>query len=154
MHQLHQGQLPAPPNPNAYSNSPNNGQPSTNGYDPSPNGRGPQPPQAHYGSGTPGIDQPQPQQSTSSSYGPPPKDFGTSSNKEGTQPEQSSTEKKGKKDKERATRMVLTDDKISPEEKMAQLPRYAYVPDGKGETVLGDATTPAVTGIVDDQTIS
>ena len=68
--------------------------------------------------------------------------------------EQPSSEKKGKKDKERATRMMLTDDKISPEEKMAQLPRYAYVPDGGKDTILGDATTPAVTGVVGDQAMS
>ena len=82
------------------------------------------------------------------------KDVGTGPNKEATKVEHLSSEKKGKKDKERITRMVLTDDDISPEEKMAQLPRYAYVPDGNGETVLGEATTPAVAGVVDDQAMS
>ena len=58
-------------------------------------------------------------------------------------------EKKSKKEKEKdtKTKMVYSDNETSPEEKMAQLSRYAFVPDQKGETVLGDATTAAVTGI-------
>ncbi|KAI9801918.1 MAG: hypothetical protein M1833_002233 [Piccolia ochrophora] len=58
-------------------------------------------------------------------------------------------EKKGKKDKERdrSTRLVYSDNDISPEEKMARLPRYAFEPPTKGETVLGDATTATVTGV-------
>ena len=62
--------------------------------------------------------------------------------------ERPQTDKKGKKDKDKAIRLVYSDEEISPEEKMAKLPRYAFVPDGKGETVLGDATTAAVTGAV------
>ena len=42
--------------------------------------------------------------------------------------EPAAAEKKGKKDKEKNTRMVYADTEISPEEKMARLPRYAYVP--------------------------
>ncbi|EER43109.1 C2H2 finger domain-containing protein [Histoplasma capsulatum H143] len=58
-------------------------------------------------------------------------------------------EKPAKKEKEKskATRMVYSDNEISPEEKMAQLPRYAYLPERKEETVLGDNTTAAVAGI-------
>ncbi|OIW23806.1 hypothetical protein CONLIGDRAFT_686037 [Coniochaeta ligniaria NRRL 30616] len=37
-------------------------------------------------------------------------------------------DKKGKKDKEKNTRMVYADTEVSPEEKMARLPRYAFVP--------------------------
>jgi hypothetical protein len=37
-------------------------------------------------------------------------------------------DKKGKKDKEKNMRMVYADTEISPEEKMARLPRYAFVP--------------------------
>jgi len=44
--------------------------------------------------------------------------------------------------------MIYSDNEMSPEEKLARLPRYAFVPDQKGETVLGDATTAAVTGVV------
>lgn len=44
-----------------------------------------------------------------------------------TKPE--TTAKKSKKDK--PTKMVYSDDDISPEEKMALMPRYAFIPDGK-----------------------
>jgi hypothetical protein len=37
-------------------------------------------------------------------------------------------DKKGKKDKDKNTRMVYADTDVSPEEKMALLPRYAFVP--------------------------
>lgn len=58
------------------------------------------------------------------------------------------SEKKSKKDKDKATRLVYSDEEVSPEEKMSKLPRYAFVPDRKEETVLG---TPegAVIGTVD-----
>ena len=56
---------------------------------------------------------------------------------------------KKEKDKEKATKLVYSDKHLSPEEKMASLPRYAFVPTSKKEIVLGDATTPAVTGVVD-----
>lgn len=60
-------------------------------------------------------------------------------------------EKKAKKEKDRNTRMVYSDNEVSPEEKMAKMPRYAFVPDGKDETVLVDATqAPAVAGVVDE----
>jgi hypothetical protein len=38
-------------------------------------------------------------------------------------------EKKGKKDKDKG-KLVYSDNDVSPEEKMAQLPRYAFVPAG------------------------
>ena len=57
-------------------------------------------------------------------------------------------EKKGKRDKDKVTKLVYSDDTVSPEEKMASLPRYAFVPSGKRESVLEDATTAAVTGVV------
>ncbi|KAB5549498.1 hypothetical protein GE09DRAFT_1126686 [Coniochaeta sp. 2T2.1] len=38
------------------------------------------------------------------------------------------TDKKGKKDKDKNSRMVYADTEVSPEEKMALLPRYAFVP--------------------------
>lgn len=56
------------------------------------------------------------------------------------------TDKKGKKEKDKGTKMVYSDNQISPEEKMAKLPRYAFVPNGKRETVLG-AVGPAVAGV-------
>lgn len=54
-------------------------------------------------------------------------------------------EKKAKKEKDKNTRQVYTDNEVSPEEKMAQLPRYAFVPDHREETVLGPVEA-AVTG--------
>ena len=38
-------------------------------------------------------------------------------------------EKKGKKDKDKS-KLIYSDNEVSPEEKMAQLPRYAFVPAG------------------------
>ncbi|KAI9730691.1 MAG: hypothetical protein M1834_005659 [Cirrosporium novae-zelandiae] len=52
--------------------------------------------------------------------------------------------KKGHKDK--ATRLVYSDNETSPEEKMARLPRYAFVPDGKTETSLVNAVVPTAAG--------
>jgi hypothetical protein len=61
-------------------------------------------------------------------------------------PEQ--VEKKSKKDK--PVKMIYSDNELSPEERMAKMPRYAFVPDGKTETALVDATTlPGVAGTVD-----
>lgn len=63
--------------------------------------------------------------------------------------EEGPEEKKGKKEKEKdkSTKLVYSDNEVSPEEKMAQLPRYAFSPDGKKSGVLGGATTAAVTAI-------
>lgn len=44
------------------------------------------------------------------------------------EPAAAAADKKGKKDKEKNTRMVYADTEVSPEEKMARLPRYAFVP--------------------------
>ena len=60
-------------------------------------------------------------------------------------------EKNGKKDKEKgkATKLIYSDNETSPEEKMARLSRYAFVPDERTETVMGDAVRPTVAGVVD-----
>ena len=55
-------------------------------------------------------------------------------------------EKKSKKDK--PMKMIYTDNEISPEEKMAGLARYAFVPERKSEISVVDATS-LVTGTVD-----
>lgn len=39
-------------------------------------------------------------------------------------------EKKGKKDKDKATKLMYSDNEVSPEEKMAKMPRYAFAPSG------------------------
>lgn len=59
--------------------------------------------------------------------------------------EEPQEEKKVKKEKDKNTKLVYSDNDVSPEEKMAQLPRYAFAPGGKEDGVLGDATTAAVT---------
>ena len=56
-------------------------------------------------------------------------------------------EKKSKKDKDKDVRLVYSDNDVSPEEKLAKLPRYAFDPKAREETVLGDITA-AVTGVV------
>ncbi len=39
-------------------------------------------------------------------------------------------EKKGKKEKDKNMKLVYSDNDISPEEKMAKMPRYAFAPSG------------------------
>jgi hypothetical protein len=58
-------------------------------------------------------------------------------------------EKKSKKDK--PMKMVYSDNDVSPEEKMALMPRYAFVPEGKPEAALADANPhPGAVGTVDE----
>ena len=57
-------------------------------------------------------------------------------------------EKHGKKDKSKPTKLVYGDNEVSPEEKMAKLARYAFVPDHKEQTVVGGGPTIAVTGTI------
>ncbi|KAL5359732.1 hypothetical protein BJX96DRAFT_148992 [Aspergillus floccosus] len=58
-------------------------------------------------------------------------------------------EKAPKKDKSKA-RLVYSDNETSPEEKMARLPRYTFVPDRRGETVLETVPPVAVAGATRD----
>ncbi|KAI5199286.1 hypothetical protein E4T39_06301 [Aureobasidium subglaciale] len=53
----------------------------------------------------------------------------------------------GSKKSKKATRLVYSDQEVSPEEKMAQMPRYAFTPDKGGETYLAPVEA-NVTGIV------
>ncbi|KAE8339830.1 hypothetical protein BDV24DRAFT_71010 [Aspergillus arachidicola] len=55
-------------------------------------------------------------------------------------------EKPTKKDKSKQSRLVYSDNETSPEEKMAKLPRYAFVPDRLGETAFQEQVPAAVTG--------
>lgn len=57
--------------------------------------------------------------------------------------EETPAAKPAKKEKAK-TRMVYADNEISPEEKMARLPRYAYVPERKEEMAMRDATAGVV----------
>ena len=55
--------------------------------------------------------------------------------------EEPQDENKGKKVKDKNTKLIYSDNEISPEEKMAQLPRYAFVPTGEEGKMAGEATT-------------
>ncbi|KAB8073389.1 hypothetical protein BDV29DRAFT_175629 [Aspergillus leporis] len=55
-------------------------------------------------------------------------------------------EKPTKKDKSKQSRLVYSDNETSPEEKMAKLPRYAFVPNPLGETALEEQIPATVTG--------
>lgn len=58
---------------------------------------------------------------------------------------------KPKKEKTKpAVRLVYNDDTLSPEEKMAQLPRYAYVPDKSTQTALSELPGNAIVGAIQD----
>lgn len=58
---------------------------------------------------------------------------------------------KPKKEKTKpAIRMVYNDDTLSPEEKMAQLPRYAYVPDQSTQTALSELPGNAIVGAIQE----
>ncbi|MCJ1309369.1 hypothetical protein MMC25_003028 [Agyrium rufum] len=128
MQQLHQGQ-PAPPNPQVYSNQQSNGS-----YGPGPSGVAP--------SNGPVAQSISPANGVSASYKPSAHQYGppiivelapaTAPTPKVETPKEDAptTEKKSKKDKDRATRLVYTDNEVSPEEKMAHLSRYAYVPEG------------------------
>ena len=39
-------------------------------------------------------------------------------------------EKKAKKEKDKNMKLIYSDNEVSPEEKMAQMPRYAFAPSG------------------------
>lgn len=43
---------------------------------------------------------------------------------------ESTEDKKGKKEKDKNMKLVYSDNDISPEEKMAKMPRYAFAPSG------------------------
>jgi hypothetical protein len=57
------------------------------------------------------------------------------------------TEKKSKREKDKNVKFVFYDQTVSPEEKMAALPRYAFVPAHKDAMML-DVPEGAVTGAV------
>ncbi|KAJ5446428.1 Zinc finger BED-type predicted [Penicillium cf. griseofulvum] len=58
---------------------------------------------------------------------------------------------KPKKEKTKpAIRMIYNDDTFSPEEKMAQLPRYAYVPDQSTQTALGELPGNVIVGAIQE----
>jgi hypothetical protein len=58
-------------------------------------------------------------------------------------------DKPAKKDKSKPLgHMIYSHETISPEERMAELPRYAFVPDNTTQTALGEVPAAAVVGAV------
>ncbi|OJJ47694.1 hypothetical protein ASPZODRAFT_131249 [Penicilliopsis zonata CBS 506.65] len=57
---------------------------------------------------------------------------------------------KPKKERSKVMRLVYPDNETSPEERMSRLPRYAFVPDRVGETVLGELPAAVVVGAIRD----
>ena len=155
---MHQGQIPGPPNPTAsvYSNQQHGG-----GIDISEKERDmANVPLLNGIHATPAPAQPH-QDNVSSSFttmvgqdhssnGPHNNVHKAAETQIEVDTKRTEAEKKGKKDKDKNVKMVYSDNEISPEEKMAGLPRYAFVPNSKEEAVLGDATTATVAGVADD----
>ena len=142
MQQLHQGQLPVPPHPMMHSNQQSN--PPTL----------PDATQKEHGQNVVNTSQELPKEVPLPAIPAPTTAEAKAPSAEPPAPEpkvetktEEATDKKGKKEKEKdkGTKMVYSDNQISPEEKMAKLPRYAFVPYRKGETALG-AVGPAVAG--------
>lgn len=65
-----------------------------------------------------------------------------------SKPAETTEEKPSKKEKTKPTRLVYSDNETSPEEKLARLPRYAFVPNRKGEMVLGELPGSVVVGTI------
>lgn len=128
MQQMHQGQLPGPPNPTDHSH---NAQ-QQHGGNGGPGGLA--------GSGPPSSSLPAPPLSANATslddlVSGAAKDADKAAGGAETKPELSKIdvpveEKKGKKEKEKNMRLVYSDNEVSPEEKMAQMPRYAFAPSG------------------------
>jgi len=59
-------------------------------------------------------------------------------------------EKKVKKEKDKNAKLIYSDNEVSPEEKMAKMQRYAFVPDTKIDAVPIEASEPAVAAVVDE----
>lgn len=93
---------------------------------------------------------PAPAHATEASATPTPAPDAVKAEVEKIETPEKSEEAEKKTKKEKATKMIYSDTEFSPEERMAKMPRYAFVPDGKTETALVDtATLPGVAGTVD-----
>lgn len=65
-------------------------------------------------------------------------------------PAEATEEKPTKKDKSKQVRLVYSDNEFSPEEKMAGLPRYAFVPNRQGETTVETVPPSIIVGTIRD----
>ena len=124
---MHQGQLPGPPNPTDHHNVPQ--QPGQIGGSGVPTGSGP-----------PSSSLPAPPLSAnatslddllSGAAKDADKAAGAAEMKsELPKVEEPAGEKKGRKEKDKNMKLIYSDNEVSPEEKMAQMPRYAFAPTG------------------------
>jgi hypothetical protein len=156
MQQMHQGQLPAPSNSHDSANIHQLGGPSTYGRSPGspPNGNS----EGSYAGPT--LRQsngPSEHQGNVSNRATSLEDLLSGAAKEADRADTIATakgeakqdepqeDKKAKKEKDKSTKLVYSDNDISPEEKMAQMPRYAFAPIGKEESMSGGANMAAIT---------
>lgn len=153
MAQMHQGQLPGPsPSPDTYNQPPSTSQTYVRPVETTRNDvpfTSNPPSSAVIEPLNPTLVTIAPKDDILSSTNNTEKVEASTSSKAEAAAEEGPEEKKGKKEKEKdkSTKLVYSDNEVSPEEKMAQLPRYAFSPDGKKSGVLGGATTAAVTAI-------
>ena len=124
---MHQGQLPGPPNPTDHMH---NAQ-QQHGQDGAPSGPA--------GGGPPLSSLPAPLSANATSLDDllsgAAKDADKAAGTVVTKSEvpkagEPAEEKKGKKEKDKNMKLIYSDNEVSPEEKMAQMPRYAFAPSG------------------------
>lgn len=154
MQQMHQGQIPGPSNP---QDAPGTHPPGAL----TPHGRPPGSPPSggsegqflgagiRQGSGLVGLAGSSDNQGTVSAHATSLEDLISGAAKEVDKSEakqdEPQEERKGKKEKDKSTRLIYSDNNISPEEKMAQMSRYAFAPSGRAESLSGGAQVAATT---------
>jgi len=127
MQQMHQGQLPGPPSNHAYHLQQN-----SNG--------GPGAPPSFKGSPSNSLPEPLKKLSDNATslddlVSGAAKDADKAASGPEVKPQEepeaaggTKEEKKGKKEKDKSMKLIYSDNEVSPEEKMAQMPRYAFAP--------------------------
>lgn len=124
MQQMHQGQLPGPPNPtdNSLNSQQQNGQIGGSGSASTASSL-PAPPLSANATSLDDL--------VSGAAKDADKVAGAAGIKMGMPKiEEPTEEKKGKKEKDKNMKLIYSDNEVSPEEKMAQMPRYAFAPSG------------------------
>lgn len=128
MQQMHQGQLPGPPNPTDHSHNAQQQQ-GQNGSAGGPAGSGPPPsslPAPPLSANATSLDD-----LLLGAAKDADKAAGAADSKpELPKVEEPAEEKRGKREKEKNMKLIYSDNEVSPEEKMAQMPRYAFAPSG------------------------
>ena len=128
MQQMHQGQLPGPPNSTDHSLN-SQQQHGQNGGSGGPAGSGSTPsslPAPRLSANATSLDD-----LVSGAAKDADKAAGAAEAKPDLPKiEEPTEEKKGKKEKDKNMKLIYSDNEVSPEEKMAQMPRYAFAPSG------------------------